>query len=676
MDQGSTSNRTAKALEQSVYQAIMDHAPWPMVEVEGDQHLVRTVNAAFCTLLQKEVKAVLGNPLADLVPKDKSIVPLLDRVARSGEPEAHVEAAHGAARPIFWSYTCWPIKAGTTTRVGLMIQVTETGAFQQRSTAINEALLISSVEQHELTAHSERLNARLTQEIREREQVQELLRRNHETFFTLIEHAPFGIYVVDADSRIRKVNDAARVVFAHVDPLLGRDLAEAVHILWGEPFADEVISQFRNTLLTGIPFSSPDSTHQRRDIKRRESYDWRIERIAMPNGDLGVVCYFYDISALKKAQEMLQDADRHKSEFLATLAHELRNPLAPLRNGLELLAQEEHTEPTWDKVHGMMKRQLDQMVLLIDDLMDLSRITRGAIDLRMERLDLRTLLEQAVETVRPLVERKEHTLVLDLPETPVMFTGDAMRLAQVFNNLLTNAAKYTDDGGAIAVIVDVNDHEATVCVEDNGIGIAPDQQAKVFDMFAQVERASDRVQGGLGIGLSIVKHLVGMHGGRILARSEGLGKGSSFSVVLPVQGGVTERTIPATPITPASTMQPKRVLIVDDNEDAATMMAMLLTKLGHEVRVANNGEEALHEGARLEPDVVLMDLGMPVMDGYTACRTMRSTTWGAKTLIIALSGWGQPEDRVKTTAAGFDHHMVKPIDSTELLGVIAERYTP
>lgn len=674
MDPATTPKAAAKALEQSVYQAIMDHAPWPMVEVEGAQHIVRTVNAAFCTLLAKPGEDILGRPLAELVPKEKSILPLLDRVAQTGEAEAHAEAEQRDPHPVFWSYTCWPILAGNTPRVGLMIQVTETGAFHERSSAINEALLLSSVKQHALTAHGERLNERLTQEIREREQVQELLRRNHETFFTLIEHAPFGIYVVDADSRIRKVNAAARAVFAHVDPLLGRDLSEAVHVLWDEPFASEVIGRFRTTLRTGVSFSSPDSTHQRIDIKQRESYDWRIERIAMPNGELGVVCYFYDISALKKAQEMLQEADRRKSEFLATLAHELRNPLAPLRNGLELLTRNELDRPTLDKVHAMMKRQLDQMVLLIDDLMDLSRITRGAIDLRMEKLDLRTLVDHAVDSVRPLIERKEHTLVLDLPEKPVMMTGDAMRLSQVFNNLLTNAAKYTDDGGAIAVSVDADEHEATVTVEDNGIGIAADQLAKVFDMFAQVERASDRVQGGLGIGLSIVRHLVGMHGGRINARSDGLGKGSGFSVVLPLAHAASPKPVPSPPSVATVTLPQKRILIVDDNEDAATMMAMLLTKLGHDVRVANNGEEALHEGALLEPDVVLMDLGMPVMDGYTACRMMRTTPWGAKMLVIALSGWGQAEDRKKTSEAGFDHHLVKPIDSEELLAVLAPRY--
>ncbi|MBK7268357.1 MAG: response regulator [Flavobacteriales bacterium] len=664
------SKSATKALDQGVYQAVMDHAPWPMVEVEGAAHLVRSVNPAFCKLLNKQDQDILGNPLADLVPHDKSILPLLDRVSSSGEAHAHAEVERIAPHPIFWSYTCWPIQAGKARRTGLMIQVTETGAFHEQAAAINEALLISSVQQHELADVADRLNRRLTEVIKERELAEDLLRRNHETFFNLIEHAPFGIYVVDARSRIHQVNAAARAVFAQVDPLLGRDFAEAVHVLWGNPFADEVIARFRDTLLTGIPFASPDSTNQRLDIKAKESYDWKIERVNLPNGEFGVVCYFYDISTLKQAQESLQDADRRKSEFLATLAHELRNPLAPLRNGLELLAIAPHNQATWDQAHAMMKRQLDQMVRLIDDLMDLSRITRGAVELHMGTIDLRTVLDHAVETSRPLIQRQDHTLVLDLPTEPLMVEGDDMRLNQVFGNLLNNATKYTDMGGDIALHAERIADEVVVTVTDSGIGIATDQLTKVFDMFAQVERTSDRVQGGLGIGLNIVKHLVGMHKGRIEVASEGLGKGSCFRVVLPLVSVRAKVPATASEVTTAPVL-PRRILIVDDNEDAANMMAMLLGKLGHEVLVAHNGEQAVEMGGRTEPNVVLMDLGMPVMDGYNACQLMRRTPWGERAVIVALSGWGQPEDRIKTQGAGFDEHLVKPITAATLLAMLA-----
>ena len=664
------SKPAAKALEQGVYQAVMNHAPWPMVEVEGAAHLVRSVNPAFCRLLNKQDQDILGKPLAELVPQDKTILPLLERVSRSGEAQAHAEVARLAPHPIFWSYTCWPIQAGHARRTGLMIQVTESGAFHEQAAAINEALLVSSVQQHQLTDEADRLNRRLTEEIGERERAQDLLRRNYETFFNLIEHAPFGIYVVDARSRIQQVNAVARAVFAHVDPLIGRDFAEALHVLWDEPFANEVMVHFRDTLLTGTPFASPDSTHQRRDIKDKESYDWKLERINLPDGEYGVVCYFYDITTLKQAQEALQESDRRKSEFLATLAHELRNPLAPLRNGLELLAIEPHNQATWDQAHGMMKRQLDQMVRLIDDLMDLSRISRGAVELRMETMDLRAVLEHVAETCRPSIQHHDHTLVLDLPSEPLMVEGDDVRLSQVFVNLLTNAMKYTDMGGDIAVGAERIADDVVVSVTDNGIGIAEDQLTKVFDMFAQVERTSDRVQGGLGIGLNIVKHLVAMHKGRIEVTSEGLGKGSCFRVVLPF-ASVRANVHTSAAEAPTAPALPRRILIVDDNEDAANMMAMLLGKLGHEVLVAHNGEEAVEMGGRTEPNVVLMDLGMPVMDGYNACQMMRRTTWGKRALIVALSGWGQAEDRIKTRGAGFDEHLVKPVPGATLLAMLA-----
>ncbi|MBK8500119.1 MAG: response regulator [Flavobacteriales bacterium] len=673
MSADSPSKSSARALDQRVYQAVMDHAPWPMVEVEGATHVVLTVNPAFCKLLNKQDQDLLGKPLAQLVPRDKSILPLLERVSRTGVAAAHIEAERIAPHPVFWSYTCWPIQAGSTRRTGLMIQITETAAFHEQSAAINEALLISSVQQHELTDVADRLNRRLTEVIQERELAQDLLRRNNESFFSLIEHAPFGIYVVDARSRIQQVNAAARAVFAHVDPLVGRDFAEAIHVLWDDPFASDVIAHFRDTLLTGTPFSSPDTNEQRRDINARESYDWRIERITLPEGDFGVVCYFYDISTLKQAQESLHQADRRKSEFLATLAHELRNPLAPLRNGLELLSLAEHDKATWDQAHGMMKRQLDQMVRLIDELMDLSRISRGTVDLQLEQVDLRTALDQAVETSRTLIERQDHDLVLEISGEPIPVDGDAMRLTQVFTNLLNNAAKYTDRGGIITMRADVDANEVRITVEDNGIGIAPDQIEKVFDMFAQVERANDRVQGGLGIGLNIVKHLVGMHGGRIEAQSDGLGKGSRFMVALPLSVHRERMNAPAVPPEEHKVGQPPlRILVVDDNEDAANMMAMLMTRFGHDVRVAHNGVQALEEGEGLLPNVVLMDLGMPVMDGYTACARMRETPWGASAMLVALSGWGQAEDRIRSSEAGFDHHLVKPIAAADLHGIVAE----
>lgn len=667
-----------RALEQMVYHAVMEFAPWPMAEVEGNAHVVQTVNPAFCALLGKGEEELIGKPIAQLFKEGHATHGLLDRVQLSGEAATYVETARNTPGPIYWSYTCWPLQAKEVRHVGLMIQVTETSTVDQQTKAINEALLISSVQQHELTDVAERLNVRLVKEIAEREEAQQLLSKNHETFVNLIENAPFGMYVVDADFRLFQMSSASAKVFANITPVMGRDFAEIVHAIWPDPFAKDIIGRFRHTLETGEPYVEPSATQPRVDTDAVETYDWKIERITLPDGQFGVVCYFYDITERKQLELELEqtakdlaEVDRRKSEFLATLAHELRNPLAPMRNGLELLSMPDPDRATSDQAHGMMKRQLDQMVRLIDDLMDLSRISRGTVDLRMQRVDLRIALDQAVEACKPLIERQDHTLVVDLPDGPVMVEGDPMRLTQVFSNLLNNSAKYTDNGGSISLRLAVQPDGAVVTVEDNGIGIAPDQLSKVFDMFAQVERTNDRVQGGLGIGLNIVKHLVGMHGGSIAVRSDGLGKGSSFSVRLPLSAEPVKKTAVDAAARTEKTIAPQRILIVDDNVDAAAMMALLMGKMGHELRIANNGEEALAVGTELKPDVVLMDLGMPVMDGFAACRLMRKTPWGAKALIVALSGWGQDEDRAKSTEAGFDHHLVKPIGSAALVEVIA-----
>jgi signal transduction histidine kinase len=375
---------------------------------------------------------------------------------------------------------------------------------------------------------------------------------------------------------------------------------------------------------------------------------------------------------LRSQAKELTEADRRKSEFLATLAHELRNPLAPLRSGLELLNLMGGDHDERDRTHAMMTRQVDHMVRLIDELMDLSRITSGVVHLQLEPVDVLAALAEALESSRPFREGQRHELLVDLPEHPLYVNGDGLRLNQVFTNLLNNAAKYTDHGGMISVHATVVGQEVVVSVEDNGIGIAANHLGRVFDMFSQVDHTHGRGQGGLGIGLHIVKYLVEMHHGRIEVRSPGLGFGSSFTVHLPLITARTEKEAVATapPEDPSGSVA-LRILVVDDNADAAAMMAIILGKCGHEVHVAHNGAKALEMGGRVTPDVVLMDLGMPVMDGCTACQQMRRTEWGRAATIIALTGWGQAEDRRKTPEAGFTHHLVKPIDMNELRSVLA-----
>lgn len=399
-------------------------------------------------------------------------------------------------------------------------------------------------------------------------------------------------------------------------------------------------------------------------------YDLYAFRVGEPDEHkVGVI--FNDISERKRSEDALRESDHQKNEFLATLAHELRNPLAPLRNGLELLADTGLDRATQDQAHGMMSRQLDQMVRLIDDLMDLSRITRGVVDLRKQPMDLREAIQQAVETGRPLLDARAHTFTVALPDAHLPVEGDVLRLAQVFTNLLNNAAKYTDRGGTIAVRTAVVDHEVVVSITDNGIGIAPDQLNKVFDMFAQVERDNARTQGGLGIGLNIVKHLVDMHGGRVAATSLGLGTGSTFTVHLPLSNKHAAVNDPS-PTQQTTKPAGQRILIADDNEDGAVSLAMILTRMGHTVEVAHQGEQALEIGERWHPHVVLLDIGMPVMDGHTACKRMRATAWGRQAFIVAITGWGQEQDRQKTAEAGFDRHLVKPIGIAELKAVLSQ----
>ncbi len=399
-------------------------------------------------------------------------------------------------------------------------------------------------------------------------------------------------------------------------------------------------------------------------------YDLYAFRVGEPDEHkVGVI--FNDISERKRSEEALRESDRQKNEFLATLAHELRNPLAPLRNGLELLADSGIDRAAHDQAHGMMSRQLDQMVRLIDDLMDLSRITRGVVDLRKQPMDLRAAIQQAVETGRPLLDARAHAFTVALPEAPLPVEGDVLRLAQVFTNLLNNAAKYTDPGGNIDLHATIVGQEVVVTIIDNGIGIAPDQLNKVFDMFAQVERDTLRTQGGLGIGLNIVKHLVDMHGGRVAAASGGLGAGSAFTVHLPLsekKAGAHGPTRAPKAVSQAS----QRILIADDNADAALSLSMILTRMGHVVEVAHNGEQALATGDRQHPQIVLLDIGMPVMDGHTACKRIRATAWGQQAFIVAITGWGQDEDRQRTAEAGFDRHLVKPIGIQDLRAVLLQ----
>jgi signal transduction histidine kinase/ActR/RegA family two-component response regulator len=378
----------------------------------------------------------------------------------------------------------------------------------------------------------------------------------------------------------------------------------------------------------------------------------------------------------KRTAAAFQELDRRKDEFLAILAHELRNPLAPLSNSLEVLRLAESGSELMEQTRGVMERQVRQMVRLVDDLMDVSRITRGKIELRRERTELAAVLECAVETARPVIEASGHELTMTLPPEPVSLDADLNRLAQVFANLLNNAAKYTEPAGQIRLTAETQGSEVVVKVRDTGIGISGEMLPRVFDIFTQGDRSLERAQGGLGIGLSLVRGLVELHGGSVAAHSAGLGQGSEFTVRLPVLVPAAREIRTADgegdddgepPAVPAH----RRILVADDNADSAESLALLLTMRGSEVRTAHDGWEAVETAAAFGPDIVLLDIGMPRLNGYEAARKIRQQARGKRVVLIALTGWGQDEDRRRSTDAGFDFHLVKPVDFAALEQLLA-----
>ena len=368
---------------------------------------------------------------------------------------------------------------------------------------------------------------------------------------------------------------------------------------------------------------------------------------------------------LHELNKQLSQADRRKDEFLATLAHELRNPLAPMRNVVEILRLKNFDDPELRWSQQLFERQLQQMTHLVDDLMDVSRITQGRIELRKQRLDLAAVMRNAVETCLPLMQASSHTLSVTLPDASIFVDGDPTRLAQIMLNLLNNAAKYTPAGGEIRFTGMQQDDQVVVTVTDSGIGIDKQHLSNVFEMFSQLGRALERSQGGLGIGLALVRGLVELHGGTVSATSEGEGLGSEFRVCLPVAQTEFE---PAPAISDhASNSTPRRrILVVDDNEDATESMAVVLQMLGHDVRTARDGMEGITIGREFSPQAVLLDIGLPGLNGYDVAKLIRSEAWGANALLIAATGWGQREDKQAAFDAGSDRHLTKPIDVADL----------
>jgi signal transduction histidine kinase len=396
-----------------------------------------------------------------------------------------------------------------------------------------------------------------------------------------------------------------------------------------------------------------------------------------------------EIAERSRAEQALKEADRHKDEFLAMLAHELRNPLAPIHNAIELMRMKPLADPQLNWSRDVIARQLTSLTRLVDDLLDVSRITRGKINLTRQAIELEAIISRAIETVHPLFDERKHQLTLELPEPGVMVFGDTTRLTQAIANVLGNAAKYTDEGGQIAVSAVVRATDVDIQIRDNGIGIRPEMLPHVFELFTQLDRDDGRTQGGLGIGLALVQRLVQMHGGEVSAASDGPGKGSEFVIRLPrlrddeepveaplppAIGAPSESEMAAVVaplVTAGAARMARRILIADDNNDALESLATLLQLSGHEVFTATNGGTALQSVERHLPEVVLLDIGMPLLDGYEVAKRIRAQPWGQRITLVALTGWGQDSDRRRSREAGFDSHLVKPLDLETLTDLLA-----
>ena len=648
----------------------------------------------------------------------------------------------------------------------------------------------------------------ISRDVTRRHEAENILKQRTAQFQTLLNEAPLGILLIDGDCYIRQANPVASHVWPTISNLIGCKFDELMQMLWPNALADEIVTQYCHTLENGKPFAIAEMVHERNDPEGKKYYEWQINRIPLPDGRYGVVCYFRDISEralnqkiLRESEEryrslfnaidegfalieMVRDAfgqacdyrflevnpafgkqtglsdptgkllseinpaheivsvdicahvlrtgeairsthaskalgrwfdvsaarldgpgsqkvvvvfndvterkqserrlmeqsealaqqDRRKDEFLAMLSHELRNPLAPISNAMHLMRRQKNDDPVSQQARVIIERQVKQLNRLVDDLLEVSRITTGRIQLRCEQVAVSSIVERAVEATQPLIVQKRHKLEMSLPEEPLFLHADASRMEQVLVNLLTNSAKYTDEGGRIVLSVELQGDDVILRVSDSGIGIAPELLPRIFELFTQADRSLDRSQGGLGIGLNLVQRLVELHGGTVQVRSD-LGQGSEFVVSLPrmLSPMVLDSALPVgvLAVHPLVKRQSCHVLVVDDNVDAARTLAALLEESGHEVKLAFNGHSALEVAIDYQPDVVLMDIGLPGIDGYEVAQQIRRQEALKNVLLVALTGYGQQSDLQHSKIAGFDYHLVKPTEFDKIEELLA-----
>jgi PAS domain S-box-containing protein len=513
-------------------------------------------------------------------------------------------------------------------------------------------------------------------DITERRRAEQEQRESEERFRLMADAIPVLVWISDRSKRCTWFNKSW-LNFA------GRPMEELVGNGWADDVHPDDFDHCMEIYTTSFEALRPFTMDYR--LKRRDGqYRW-VEDNGVPRSDsegvfAGYIGSCVDFTDRKEAEEAqrrlaadLSEADRKKDDFIALLAHELRNPLAPIRNGLQVLRLAGGDVDAVSQARAMMDRQLSHMVRLIDDLLDVSRISRKKMDLRRERVLLADVVDSAVEPARPQIDEAGHELSLSLPPGPVFLDADLTRLAQVVSNLLTNSAKYTERRGKIWLVAERRDQDVVVTVRDSGIGIPTEALPNIFDMFSQVDRSIERSTGGLGIGLALVKGLVEMHGGSVTAESPGEGRGSTFTVRLSGTAGRPATAVPGLGDDGQAGARPKRrILVVDDNRDGAGSLAMMLRLLGNEIRTAYDGLEAVAAAAQFRPEFILMDVGMPRLNGLEATRRIREQDWGRDVKTIALTGWGQDNDRERSREAGCDGHLMKPVNLTELEALLSQ----
>jgi PAS domain S-box-containing protein len=586
-------------------------------------------NGAYARTQGTMPDALIGRSFWDFVPKDErpALRSMLERLTPE-TPEIRVENRFATTGGVRW--TLWTNRALQFDAAGAVLEAQSTGI--------------------DITDHK---------------RAEEALRESEQRFVRFMHHLPGLAWIKDMHGRYVYANDAAAHAF-------GMSQAQLYGCTDDEIFGPETAAQFRANDERAL-----ESAEGTQAVEILEHADGVLHHslvskfpIFGPDGcPLLVGGVAIDITERMRAEEALREAGRRKDDFLAVLGHELRNPLAPLYNGVELL-KGAISDPAGERVRAMMERQLAHLLRLVNDLLDVSRISRGQAELQRATIDLRAVIDAAVEQAEPLMSERCHALTVERATTPVLVDADLERLVQVFVNLLSNAAKYTEAGGAVSLRMESDDRHVVVRVGDTGFGIPPERLQTLFETFHQVpEHRAHTGGGGLGLGLALSRQIVEMHGGAIEAKSGGLGLGSEFIVRLPLGMPAAEPAAVERP--PRTTARGRRVLIVDDNLDAAESLRLILESQGHTVRAVSDGRAALEATERFRPDVVLLDIGLPQMDGYEVARRIRAMPQGQEILLCAITGWGQEEDKRRAREAGFDEHMTKPVDFAALASLVA-----